>query len=208
MKVFRNGLATGLILQLAIGPVFFYIVNLSLQKTIYDGFAGVIGVTLADYVYIFLAIAGIGKLLENKKIKKVFGVVSSIVLVLFGLFIIKGIANIHYQSTISISSANIFSSFISVFLLTMSSPLTIVMWTSIFAAKTIEYNYTKKELLIFGLSTGLATFIFMSLSVILFTFVKSIFPIILIKALNGFVGCLLIGYGILRLKNLIKNKKF
>lgn len=30
MKVFKNGLATGLALQMAIGPVFFYIINLAL----------------------------------------------------------------------------------------------------------------------------------------------------------------------------------
>ena len=47
MKVFKNGLLTGLVLQMAIGPVFFFIVNLTLQKTIFDGFSGVIGVTLA-----------------------------------------------------------------------------------------------------------------------------------------------------------------
>jgi len=33
MKIFYNGLLTGLALQLAVGPVFFYIVNLTLQKT-------------------------------------------------------------------------------------------------------------------------------------------------------------------------------
>lgn len=163
---------------------------------------------MADYVYIFLAIAGIGKLLENKKIKKIFGVISSIVLVLFGLLTIKGITTINNQSTTFVNSVNLFSSFISVFLLTISSPLTIVMWTSLFATKTIEYNYTKKELFIFGLSTGFATFIFMGSSVILFTFIKNVIPIILIQVLNGLVGCLLIGYGIIRLFNLFKSKKF
>ena len=69
-KVFKNGLATGLILQLAIGPVFFFIVNLTLRKTIFDGLAGVLAVTLVDYFYIALAIFGIGKLLENKKVKR------------------------------------------------------------------------------------------------------------------------------------------
>ncbi|KKP67140.1 MAG: Lysine exporter protein (LYSE/YGGA) [Candidatus Roizmanbacteria bacterium GW2011_GWA2_35_19] len=200
MKVFKNGLITGLIFQLAIGPVFFFIVNLTLQKTMLDGLAGVIGVTLADYFYIALAIIGVGKILENNKIKKAFGIVSSVVLILFGLTMLKGVANIQISANTIIDSANIFSSFLSVFLLTISSPLTIVFWTGVFAAKTIELNYSKKELFIFGLSTGLATFIFMSLSVILFSLIKQIVPIILIQLLNGLVGFLLVGYGILRLK--------
>ena len=73
-KIFGNGLATGLILQLAIGPVFFFIINLVLQRTFWDGLAGVFAVTLVDYFYITLAIVGIGKLLERKKLNKIFGI--------------------------------------------------------------------------------------------------------------------------------------
>ena len=198
---------TGMVLQLAVGPVFFYIVNLALQRTILDGFAGVVGVTLADYVYIALAIVGIGKLLEHKKVKKIFGIISSIVLMIFGFVMIKGVVASNINTNSIVSSASVISSFISVFFLTISSPLTIVMWTSLFAAKTIEYNYTKRELLIFGFSTGLATFIFMGCSVVLFSFIKGSVPIQLIQFLNLLVGCLLIGYGSTRLVENIKNKK-
>jgi len=207
MKIFKNGLLTGLVLQMAIGPAFFFIANLTLQKTIYDGFAGVIGATLADYFYIILAIVGVGKLLENKKIKKIFGIISSVVLILFGLIIIKGITNIHSPSNTVLNSTNILSSFVSVFLLTISSPLTIVLWTSLFAAKTVEYNYSKKELFIFGFSTGLATFIFMGSSVIFFSLIKGVIPTILIQILNGLVGCLLIGYGGNIFIKMSKNRK-
>lgn len=207
MKVFRNGLTTGLLLQLAIGPVFFFIVNLAIQKTIFEGFAAVVGVTLGDYFYIALAILGIGKLLEHKRIKKIFGIVSSIVLILFGLMIINGAIHVGTSSIITTDSLNIFSSFASVFLLTISSPLTIVMWTSLFAAKTIEYNYTKKELFIFGFSAGLATFIFMGSAVIIFSLIKGTIPVMLIQILNIIVGCLLIAYGAIRVIKVLQGKK-
>ena len=54
LKLFKNGLVTGLFLQLAIGPVFFFIVNLSLQKTIWDGLTAVLAVTIVDYTAITL----------------------------------------------------------------------------------------------------------------------------------------------------------
>ena len=84
MKIFINGLTTGLILQLAIGPVFFFIANVTIQRTIFDGLAGVLAVTFVDYFYITLAILGIGKLLENNKVKRTFGIISSVVLAIFG----------------------------------------------------------------------------------------------------------------------------
>lgn len=206
MKIFGNGLATGLVLQLAIGPVFFFIINLALQRSFFDGLIGTLAVTIVDYFYITLAILGIGKLLENKKIKKMFGIISSIALIIFGIIIIKGIMGNDISTTISTNSTNLLSSFISVFLLTISSPMTIVFFTSIFTAKALEYNYSKKELLIFGFGTGLATFLFMGTSVILFSLVKGGIPILLIQILNVAVGCLLIGYGGIRFLKVYKEK--
>ena len=200
MKIFRNGLLTGLLLQLAIGPVFLFIINLTLQKTLLNGLAAVVAVTLVDYLYIALTILGVGKLLEKKKIKKVFGIISSIVLILFGLMIIKNA--LIDTTSITLNPANttsLLSSFSLVFFLTISSPLTIVMWTSLFATKAIENNYSKHELLIFGLSAGLATLIFMGTSVVLISLLKETIPLILIQILNIIVGILLILYGAARL---------
>jgi arginine exporter protein ArgO len=192
MKEFKNGLITGLTLQLAIGPV--------------DGLAGVLAVTFVDYFYISLAIFGIGKLLENKKIKKTFGIMSSSVLIIFGLLILKRILNGGILNTVASSTTSIFSSFSSVLLITVSSPMTIVFFTSLFTAKAIEYGYTKKELLFFGLGTGFATFLFMGLSVILFSLLRGTIPLSLIMMLNGIVGCLLIGYGSMRLWKVVRSE--
>ncbi len=202
MKAFRNGLATGLILQLAVGPVFFFIMNLVLQKSFVDGFAGVIAVTLVDYFYISLAILGIGKVLENKKFKNIFGIISSIVLAIFGVVIIGSTTDIETSSTII--STSLFSSFLSVFLLTISSPMTIVFFTSLFTAKALEYNYTPKELLTFGLGTGFATFLFMGLSTVIFSLIRGAVPSLLIQILNLIIGSLLIGYGTVRLVKVLK----
>lgn len=205
IKIFRNGLVTGLILQLAVGPVFFFIANLTLQGTILNGLVGVLAVTLVDYFYITLAIFGVGKLLENKKVKKIFGIISSVILAVFGSIIIKGIAG-GISSTNGAISMTLISSFVSVFLLTISSPMTIVFFTSLFTTKALEYNYQKKELLIFGFGTGFATFLFMGISVILFSLVRGSIPILLIQILNLIVGCLLIGYGGVRLIKILRNK--
>src|SRR3989344_4739348 len=118
MKIFRNGLVTGLILQLAIGPVFFFIINLALQKSIFDGLIGTLAVTIVDYLYITLAILGIGKLLENKKVKKMFGIISSIVLMIFGIIIVRETMSGDISAIINTNSTNLLSSFASVFFLT------------------------------------------------------------------------------------------
>jgi len=205
LKVFKNGLATGLFLQLAVGPVFFFIINLTLQKTIFDGLISVVAVTIVDYFYITLSIIGVSKLLEKKKIKRSFGIISSVVLIVFGFILINNIFGKSLSSPITESSANLISSFTSVFFLTIFSPMTIVFFTSLFTSKALEYNYTKRELIVFGFSTGLATLIFMGVSVILFSFIKGAMPLILIRILNLAVGALLIGYGGVRFIKILKN---
>jgi threonine/homoserine/homoserine lactone efflux protein len=195
-----DGFLTGLILQIAIGPVFFYILNLSLQRTLLDGLLAVVAVTIVDYFFISLAVLGVGKLLETPNIKRGLGIISAIVLVLFGIVMI---ASIHQTSQVatpsSIVASNYTVSFISAFVLTISSPLTIVFWTSLFAAKAIERGYPRNQLICFGLAAGLATLVFLGTSVTVFSLVRASIPLVLLRICNIGVGSLLIVYGIMRL---------
>ncbi len=196
--VLKNGIFTGLIINLAIGPLFFFIINLALQKTILDGLIGALALTMVSYIYIALATFGIGKLFENKKIKKIFVIISPIVLIIFWGIIIKGVIGSWISTTVH-GSANLVSSFTSVFLLAISNPMSIVFFTGLFSAKAIEYNYTKKNLYSFGFGVGLSTLIFTSWAVLVFWLFKGTIPSIIIQILNIAVGILIIGYGIIRL---------
>lgn len=204
-QVFINGLSTGLVLQLAIGPVFFFILNIAMQRTMLDGFSSVAAVTLVDYFYILLAVVGVGKLLENPRTKNILGMLSAVVLFIFGLIMLialrGGLAN---PAAAAQSSSNYGASFLSAFLLTIASPLTIVFWTSLFTAKAIEYGYTKKQLVIFGVAAGLATVLFLGSAVVLFSIVKTSIPILLVQILNAVVGVVLMIYGVIRFVNALK----
>ena len=202
--IMLNGFLTGLILQIAIGPVFFYILNLSLQRTVTDGLFAVLAVTIVDYIFIALAVLGTGKLLEKPKIKCILGVISSLVLILFGAIMIL---SINRSSGISnpnvLVESNYTASFISAFLLTISSPLTIVFWTSLFAAKAIENGYAQMELVFFGAAAGLATLLFLGASVTLLSIFRASIPLTLLGVLNSAVGSLLIIYGTIRLYKIV-----
>jgi len=200
VAIMLNGFLTGLLLQIAIGPVFFFILNISLQKTIIDGLFAVIAVTLVDYIFIAFAILGVGKLLEKPKIKLTLGITSSIVLILFGiLMVFSNNQNSNISLSNNIIESNYIASFISAFLLTVSSPLTIVFWTSLFATRAIEKGYSKKQLIIFGIAAGLATLVFLGFSVTLLSIIRASIPLMLLRTLNIAVGSLLIIYGIIRL---------
>ena len=198
-SVFLNGIFIGLLLQIAVGPVFFYILNLSIQRTSFDGFCAVIAVTLADYIYIVLAIIGVGKLLEKGRIKIVLGLLSAFVLIVFGIvMIVSANKSITVNTANSVSVSNYLSSFLSSFFLTISSPLTIVFWTGLFATKAIEKSYSRNQLIVFGLSAGLATLLFLGMSVIIFSLIKTSISFNVVNSLNIIVGIILITYAAIR----------
>lgn len=203
-SILLNGFLTGLLLQIAIGPVFFFILNISLQRTIIDGLIAVTAVTLVDYLFIILAVLGVGKVLERPKAKFISGITSSIVLVLFGIVMILSIKQSSAGNIAAIPiESDYISSFMSTFLLTISSPLTIVFWTSLFAAKAIENGYDKNQLIFFGMAAGASTFVFLGFSVSLFSMFRSSIPTTLLILLNTAVGSLLIIYGLIRLFKLV-----
>lgn len=199
-----HGLQTGLLLQLAIGPVFLYVTNLALQRTLLDGLIAVTAVTIVDYLYIFLSIAGIGKLVENVTIKKSVGVIGSFVLAIFGIIMVIGVVDRGISATAAITSKNLISSFATALVLTISNPLTILFFSGLFSAKTAEFNYTKSSLALFGLSVGLATIIFLGSSVLVFSLLRATIPDIVVKALNVIVGFVLVYYGIRRMITISK----
>ena len=199
MTPLLNGLLTGLFLQLALGPVFFYIFGITVDSNYINGLSGILAVTIVDYLYIVLSLIGIGRLLQKDKIKKIFGSVSSVILMLFGLMMLyKGLVFINDAGHAGSVAWTPVNSFTSCFILTVSSPLTIVFWTSAFSAKAIEKNYEKKHLVIFGIGTGLSTFLFLSLSMMILSLVKSTIPGLIVQILNCMVGFVLIYYGITR----------
>lgn len=199
-KVFIRGLTTGLILQLAIGPVFIFVANTIFQKGVIEGILAVIAVTIVDYIYIVLAIFGVGKVFEKENIRRVFVIISSIVLIIFGIIMMKnGIGLI--DDNIILGNTKI-SSFTQAFVLTLSSPLTIVFWTSIFASKVDEYMLNRRELIIFGLACGLATLLFLGACVMLLSWLKIMISYVIIQLLNFIVGIVLVFYGMIRLKKI------
>lgn len=157
-----------------------------------------------DYIYITLSIAGVGKLLEKVKAKRILDYGSAIALIIFGLLMTISTINLNNESLINQQSQSGLSTLVAVFFLTLSSPLTIIFWTSIFTARSIEYSLTKNELIIFGISAGLATFLFLALSVFVISLLKTSIPAMVVPIVNLVVAIVLLYYGIIRLIKIIK----
>lgn len=186
-------------LQLAVGPVFFYVVNLSIQRTWLDGLAAAAAVTVVDLFYISLAIVGVGALFQSRRMRRAFGVLGAIALIAFGALMLRNAVDGAVPTSVVTHSASLASSFASVFALTLFNPMTILFFTGLFSAKAAEHDFSKTELRVFGLGTGSATMTFMGATALLASLVGGSVPPVAVALLNAAVGCLLLAYGSMRL---------
>jgi threonine/homoserine/homoserine lactone efflux protein len=193
-----EGFAFGMLLQLAIGPVCLYVLNTAITKGFAAAFISTAGVTLADAVYITLALAGISGLSKNKKTQILFRITGGIVLVLFGLDIILNTFGYGLMPGIPgpQKTDNSAGFFLFAFLLTLSNPLTIIFWSGIFALKINEKGKNKGNLPLFGLGAVLSTLVFLSAVAGLGSFFHFYLPGQAIKLLNLAAGIAITIYGI------------
>jgi len=193
-----KGFKFGVLLQLAIGPVFIYIFKTATEYGVLASESGVLAAVLIDAIYVILAIVGIGSVLEKPRVKRILKYFGAIVLIYFGFGITLDTIGINIVPSFkNLSNTSLAAnSFVTTLILTASNPLTILFWTGVFASKISCEGYSKKEMKLFGLGAVLATLTFLGS----FAFTASLLNVIITKKiidmLNIFVGILLIGFGI------------
>lgn len=202
-----KGFKFGMILQLAIGPVSMYVFQTVIKYGAVKGLESVLGVVLADILFILLAILGIGSIINKSETRKtLLTVIGSSIMLFFGLSMVLGIFGINLLPSLTLNTNfeqnNLF---LMSFLLTCSNPLTILFWAGVFSAKVGNENLTRSDIYFFGFGAALSTFTFLSLIAIIAAFLGLIVPISIIKLLNLGVG-LLIMYVAARALYLSKKK--
>ena len=131
-----KGFRFGMILQLAIGPMFLFVFQTSIAHGFWAGEMGVLGTAMVDSLEIILAIIGVGVILERSKraerFLKIFGVA---ILLLYGIVSLLSAFQISILPSLNLQSLDRSGNIlVQAVLLALSDPLTIVFWAGIFSA--------------------------------------------------------------------------
>jgi threonine/homoserine/homoserine lactone efflux protein len=191
-KLFVDGLKTGLLLQIGgIGPICLLVFRLSLSLPLSKLIIGIIGITLADVVYISLAVFSISAIIKKlKSYQRIFDVVVGTVLITFGvLFITAG----HVVDSSSFQGRDLF---LWLFGLTIANPITILFIAGIFSLEISKRNMDFKKSGVFAFGFLLATPIFMIFVCLVGSIVGRFLPSIFVHIINAIMGCVLIFLGI------------
>ena len=189
-----KGFRLGILLQIAVGPVCAFIFQAAAAHGFWAAEAGVLGVTLADALYIFAALLGVGALLNGKTVlKRVLKYGGAGVMMLFGAWLLLGAALPGVLPGFKLASGG--GVFAGATLLTLSSPLTILFWVGVFGQRAAEQSATRRGLMLYGIGAVLSTLVFHTAVAALGSVLQGFLPDVAIRVLNGVVGVVLIVFG-------------
>src|SRR5687768_6873391 len=86
MESILNGVISGVVLAFLIGPVFFTILQTSIERGFWSGFFVAIGVSLSDAFYISLCYLGISQLFDTGNFREYLAYFGGGVLLMMGCY--------------------------------------------------------------------------------------------------------------------------
>lgn len=191
------GLKLGMLLQFGgMGPISLLIFQLAAVLSLSDVMMGIVAVTLADTIYILIALLGImGIIKQVKGTSSIFRKINGAIIVYLGMsFALMSLTD--RVSYLDIYDWNGKSVFWGVFVLTMLNPVTIICYTGVFNARVMDLKMSNKALWQFAFGTLVTTPVFMCLVAIIGAMGGKFLPDGIINAMNLVVGLLLIFWGL------------
>ncbi len=158
MEIIFNGVVSGLVLALLIGPVFFTIIQTSIERGFRSGIFVAVGVSLSDAVYIVISYLGLATFLDNESSKSYLAYGGGIVLLIFGFYYLfvksRSLSNfdpekIDYRSPLKLIGKG--------FIINGLSPMVLFFWLATVGVATSEFGYRQTYEVLVYFSSVVAT---------------------------------------------------
>jgi len=146
MEVILNGVISGIILAFLIGPVFFTIIQTSIERGFGSGTLVAVGVSLSDAFYITLTYLGIYQLFDKGSFREYLAYFGGIVLLAFGLYylFIKSRRMAHYDPA-KVQAKNPWKLIGKGFVINGLSPMVLVFWLGTVGVATTKFGYSTPQ---------------------------------------------------------------
>ena len=153
MEIIIKGVFSGIILACLIGPVFFTLLQTSIERGFSSGVSVALGISLSDSLYILISYFGLTKFMEASNFQHYMAYGGGIILLLFGLYylFVKSRKLAHYDSK-NIEDASGFRLAAKGFIINALSPMVLFFWLATVSLATTQLGYgsTKQVLTFFG----------------------------------------------------------
>lgn len=190
-----KGVLFGLVLAMLIGPVFFSLIETSIEKGFIPGLLVAIGITFSDTVYILISYFGLTTLLDEQTMEKYLGFMGGLILVGFGVFSFFK-SRKRKEVKLNVDSEG-FKRFIAKgFMINGLNPMVLFFWVGAISLATVEYELKENYILIFFISIIVTVFSTDLLKVYLAHKLRVFVTPGFIKIMNILTGIVMVIFGI------------
>jgi threonine/homoserine/homoserine lactone efflux protein len=160
MEVAIKGVVYGILVACVLGPVFFMLLQTSLERGFTSGVFVAIGISLSDTFYILISYFGLVKFFEATNMRHYLAYGGGIILLLFGLYylLIKS-RKLARQNQEDVPTASGLRLAAKGFIVNGLSPMVLFFWLATVSVATSQLGYTSpKNAMIFFASIILTVF--------------------------------------------------
>ena len=179
-----------------IGPVFFTLIQTSIERGYKSGFRMAIGIAMSDAFYIFICYLGISQLLNSETFKIGLGVVGGIIMFVFGLMNLLKPAKYEQQKSLDSNASSGFKEVMKGFLVNGINPFVLIFWIGIVSMATVDYAYSKEVAILFFGTIVVTIFITDNIKAYLAHKLSDVITPRIIKIVNMIAGIALIGFAL------------
>ena len=148
MDIVLKGLLFGLILAVTVGPVFFKLIQTSIRKGWLFGFFLIIGISLSDVIYAFLAYVGLSRFLDNDSFKFYLGLIGGFILMGYGMATL--FKAVHPpQADGEQDHKTLGTEVITGLLINGLNPFVLLFWVGVITVANLEYEMSHNEIPLF-----------------------------------------------------------
>lgn len=146
-----NGIKLGFVLAFLVGPVFFTILQTSVERGFLNGVLVALGVSLSDVLYVTICYFGLAQFIADDSHKLLMAYGGGIILILFGLYhlLIKSRRGFQTGAEFATGKGK-FKFFVKGFIINGISPMVLLFWLGAISVASVDFGYSRgSEFLIF-----------------------------------------------------------
>lgn len=143
MESVLKGIASGIVLAFLIGPVFFTILQTSIERGFWSGFFVAIGVSLSDAFYISVCYLGVYQFFDQGNFKEYLAYFGGGVLLVMGFYylVIKSRKLAHYDLQ-NVQAKSPYKLIAKGFIINGLTPMVLVFWLGTVGVATTKLGYS------------------------------------------------------------------
>ena len=158
MKIVLNGMQFGIVLAFLVGPVFFTLLQTSIEKGFWKGAFVAIGVSLSDILLVLICYFGLVHFVQSPQFKVYMGYLGGGVLIIFGLYYLIIKSRPSKQEPLHASEERkTYRYILKGFMINGLGPSVLIFWIATVSVATLEFGYSSSLEFFLFFSALLAT---------------------------------------------------